>query len=257
MLDRIHEVERFGHIAADKSKQYSEQLTQTISLITPPEEINSGINSLESQLTKKRSERKNKIKNLKSSKANAKAREEKKSLQQRLASFFGDELLEINVILQSLNHPDYARPLSCCPYLSCRVGCTFWPKVNQEDEKNCLEESLELVCRFFEQKTKLTGFRYKLSAKSKKLSAFQMIYTHGVKSTLLKAQNETEEGMITVNLKKNQQVAKIFHKRINQATQEIIFIDQFDNEIIKLPYHGQQLSEKYRQMLKFSLKSNI
>jgi hypothetical protein len=105
--------------------------------------------------------------------------------------------------LQSLNHPNLAEPLNCCPYLSCKVGCTFWPKVNQADDKNHLEESLELISKFFEQKTKLTGFRYKLSFKSKKLSAFQMIYSHGVKSTLLKALDEIEDGMINVYLKKN------------------------------------------------------
>ncbi len=79
----------------------------------------------------------------------------------------GIRAFKVQTILQSLNHPNLAEPLNCCPYLSCKVGCTFWPKVNQADDKNHLEESLELICKFFEQKTKLTGFRYKLSFKSK------------------------------------------------------------------------------------------
>ena len=83
MIDRVDEVERFGHIAPYQSKQYSKQIVQTIGLIIPPKEIDESIKKLESLLNFKRAERKNKIKNLKSSKANANSKGEKKSLQQR------------------------------------------------------------------------------------------------------------------------------------------------------------------------------
>ena len=85
MIDRVDEVERFGHIAPYQSKQYSKQIVQTIGLIIPPKEIDESIKKLESLLNFKRAERKNKIKNLKSSKANANSKGEKKSLQQRLS----------------------------------------------------------------------------------------------------------------------------------------------------------------------------
>lgn len=85
MIDRVDEVERFGHIAPYQSKQYSKQIVQTIDLIIPPKEIDESIKKLESLLNFKRAERKNKIKNLKSSKANANSKGEKKSLQQRLS----------------------------------------------------------------------------------------------------------------------------------------------------------------------------
>jgi hypothetical protein len=85
LIDRVDEVERFGHIAPYQSKQYSKQIVQTIGLIIPPKEIDESIKKLESLLNFKRAERKNKIKNLKSSKANANSKGEKKSLQQRLS----------------------------------------------------------------------------------------------------------------------------------------------------------------------------
>jgi hypothetical protein len=85
LIDRVDEVERFGHIAPYQSKQYSKQIVQTIDLIIPPKEIDESIKKLESLLNFKRAERKNKIKNLKSSKANANSKGEKKSLQQRLS----------------------------------------------------------------------------------------------------------------------------------------------------------------------------
>ena len=80
LIDRVDEVERFGHIAPYQSKQYSKQIIQTIGLIVPPKEIDSSINKLESIITLKHSERKNKIKNLKSSKSNAKSKGEKMTL---------------------------------------------------------------------------------------------------------------------------------------------------------------------------------
>jgi hypothetical protein len=85
LIDRVDEVERFGHIAPYQSKQYSKQIVQTIDLIIPPKEIDESIKKLESLLNFKRAERKIKIKNLKSSKANANSKGEKKSLQQRLS----------------------------------------------------------------------------------------------------------------------------------------------------------------------------
>ncbi len=61
-----------------------------------------------------------------------------------------------------------------------------------------------MLLKFFEENVKVTAIHYKLSLKTKKLSAFKISFTHGIQSALMKAKNETEEDMQTVTLSKKQ-----------------------------------------------------
>ena len=71
----------------------------------------------------------------------------------------------------------------------------------------------------------MSGLHYKLSKKTKKLSAIKIDFSPGVKTPLMKALNETEEDMQTVTFSKKQSIAKLVFKRIDRITKEYQFID--------------------------------
>ena len=52
-----------------------------------------------------------------------------------------------------------------------------------------------------------------------------MQFTHGIQTTLMKAQDETEDGMQTINLTKKQVIAKMLMKRVDKITREYQFYD--------------------------------
>ncbi len=84
---------------------------------------------------------------------------------------------------------------------------------------------IELNLKFSEEYVKVISIHFKLSKKSQKLSAFKIQYNHGIHSTLMKANDETEDDMQIVTLKKKQLIAKLVTKRIDKMTLEFQFID--------------------------------
>ena len=62
-----------------------------------------------------------------------------------------------------------------------------------------------------------------------------MQFTHGIQTTLKKAQDETEDGMQTITLTKKQVIAKMLMKRVDKITIEYQFYDKHDNLILGLP----------------------
>jgi hypothetical protein len=82
-----------------------------------------------------------------------------------------------------------------------------------------------LILKFTEEKIKVSSIHYKLYAKTKKLSAFKMDYTHGIQAPLMKASDETDDNMQTITLTKKQLIDKVCRKRIDRITLEYQFID--------------------------------
>ena len=91
----------------------------------------------------------------------------------------------------------------------------------------------------------MSSIHFKLSKKTKKLSAFQIQYTNGIKTTVLKAKDEREDDMQTVALQKKQRIAKLFGKRIDKITRELRLIDQNDNLILGLPCYVPQVADQF------------
>lgn len=89
--------------------------------------------------------------------------------------------------------------------------------------------------KFVEQTIKVNSIHYKLSPKTKKLSAFKIQYTHGIQTPLIKAKDETDNDMQTVMFTKKQFIAKLFTKRLDKNNLELQFIDANDNIILRLP----------------------
>ena len=102
-----------------------------------------------------------------------------------------------------------------------------------------------MVLKFIEIKIKVSSFHFKISKKTKRLSAFKIHYTNGIQTTLIKAKDETEDDMQSVTLTKKQFIAKVCKKRIDKITKEYQFIDQNDNIIIGFPCHYPQLKDQF------------
>ena len=67
---------------------------------------------------------------------------------------------------------------------------------------------MEVAIKNIEDKIKINVINYKLSKKTKKLSAFQLIFSHGVTGTLMKAKEETENEDDEIELEKNDKPKK-------------------------------------------------
>ena len=52
------------------------------------------------------------------------------------------------------------------------------------------------------------------------MNAFQIQYSHGIQTPLIKAKDETEDDIQTVTLTKKQSIAKLVAKRIDKITLE-------------------------------------
>jgi hypothetical protein len=102
---------------------------------------------------------------------------------------------------------------NCCPDLKNKDSDSFWPPLCKDEESK--ESTLDIILKFFESHIRVNGLRYKLSIKTGKLSAFQMLFTHGIKGSLLIAKDETETDMKTVWLNKKQYILKMCPQRIN------------------------------------------
>jgi hypothetical protein len=61
----------------------------------------------------------------------------------------------------------------------------------------------------------------------------------------MKAYDETEDEIQTVTLSKKQYIDKVFFKRIDKFQLECTFIDQNDNEIVRLPCHQPQQKDQF------------
>ena len=79
--------------------------------------------------------------------------------------------------------------------------------------------------KYIEEKIKVTSIRYKLFTKNKKVNAFQMRYSHGIQTPLIKAKDETEDDIQIITLTKKQSITKLVAKRIYKITLEWQFID--------------------------------
>ena len=78
-----------------------------------------------------------------------------------------------------------------------------------------------MLLKFIQEKIKVSSFHFKLSKKTKKLSAFKIQYSHDIQTPFLKANDENEDEMQTVILKKKQYIAKQCIKRIDKITLEL------------------------------------
>ena len=113
-----------------------------------------------------------------------------------------------------------------------------WPeKFTNDKQKN---ENIDIVLRFLENRVRVSAINYKISAKSGKTTAFQLIFTHGIQGKMMIAKGETEADMKTVWLTKKQYISKLASKRKNKFTIEWTFSDQYQEEILKLPVYQEQ-----------------
>ena len=102
-----------------------------------------------------------------------------------------------------------------------------------------------MILKFIEEKIKVSSFHFKLSKKTKKLSALKIQYTHGIQTPVMKAKDETEDDMQIVTLKKKQSIAKLFFKRIDKIGIEYQFIDKNDYLILGLPCFRPQPKDQF------------
>ena len=114
-----------------------------------------------------------------------------------------------------------------------------------------------MLLKFIEEKIKVRSFYFKLSKKTKKLSAFNIEYTQNIPTVLFVALNETEEDMQCVTLKKKQRIVKKVVKRIDRITKEIQFFDQKDNLILGLPYYSEQDKDQFGRYKNDSMQWTI
>ena len=108
----------------------------------------------------------------------------------------------------------------CCPGIQA-ISC--WPPLYKDEKTR--ESTLELLLKFSEEKIKVISIHYKLSKKTKKLSAFKIQYAQGIQTHVFKAKDETEDDMQTVTLTKKQFIAKLVQKRIDRTSFEYQLID--------------------------------
>ena len=59
-----------------------------------------------------------------------------------------------------------------------------------------------MILDFVEEKIKVKSISYKLSNETKKLRAFKIKYASKIKTTLIKAKDETDDNLQTFSLKK-------------------------------------------------------
>ena len=111
----------------------------------------------------------------------------------------------------------------CCPGIQAFEAISCWPPLYNDEKAK--ELTLELLLKFSEEKIKVISFHYKLSKKTKMLSALQVKYTQGIQTPVFKANDETEDEMQTFTLSKKQLIAKLVLKRIDRTTKEWQFID--------------------------------
>ena len=109
----------------------------------------------------------------------------------------------MNIVQQMIilsNDPVYLSPSTCCPQKTMQEAFTWWP-LQKEDNGAIPEETFDLALKWFQTRFKLQGFNFKVSKKTKCLTLLQIIFTHGVKSQIFKAKDETEDNMQNVLLK--------------------------------------------------------
>jgi hypothetical protein len=90
----------------------------------------------------------------------------------------------------------------CCPELMYSECWNFWPALIKDNKTK--ELAMDVAIKNIEDKIKINVINYKLSKKTKKLSAFQLIFSHGVTGTLMKAKEETEDEMQNFIITKKQ-----------------------------------------------------
>lgn len=74
---------------------------------------------------------------------------------------------------------------TCCPGIMYSECWSFWPALIKDEKTK--ELATDVALKNIEDKIKITVINYKLSKKSKKVSAFQLIFSHGVTGTVMKA----------------------------------------------------------------------
>ena len=121
------------------------------------------------------------------------------------------------------NPNGYKRESPCCPGAPRTKSAAFWPSLFTDEKAT--KQTTELILKVVEEKIKVCSIHFKLSKKTEKLSAFQIQYSHGVQTTMMKAKDETDDDMQIVTLKKKQFIAKLFYKRIDRTTMEFQYFD--------------------------------
>ena len=120
-------------------------------------------------------------------------------------------------MVEWVDRPGFLRPSLCCTKIACKEANTWWPLPRLEQKNRAIpEETIELALKWFHTRFKLQGFNYKISKKTKCLTLLQLVYTHGVKSAIMKAKNETEDNIQTTLLENGQFFA--IEKRIRVDT---------------------------------------
>jgi hypothetical protein len=96
-------------------------------------------------------------------------------------------------MISNFDHAGFLQRSPCCPQLTNKEAFSFWPRPKQGDV--IPEETLALALKWFQTRFKLQGFNFKISKKTKNLTLLQLIFTHGVKSPIMKSMNETEDNI--------------------------------------------------------------
>jgi len=94
---------------------------------------------------------------------------------------------------------------------------SFWPSHNTKLDKFSKEpvELLEFCMRANKTRFVFEGIRFKVHESTKYLSAFQFLFTGGYASHVIKAANETEDGMTTVTLA-GRKLGRVLLKRVDK-----------------------------------------
>ena len=111
----------------------------------------------------------------------------------------------------------------CCLGLEYIESTSFWPPFFKDEKTR--ESTLDFLLKFSEEDIKVASIHYKLSKKTKKLSAFKIQYDQGVKTPVFKAKDETEDDMHIIAFTKKQYITRLFKKRIDRMTLEYQFAD--------------------------------
>ena len=219
VLERTDELEQLGELEAARSKEFAKMILN-LSKIVPPAELEVSINSLETFIQEKLAEMEKKIKKIKSKK---KKQNIQKTLTEKMQALETKSKQRMGEALTMCDPKSYVNPSGCCIGTKFIDTGSFWPMLWSDVKSR--EFVVSLILKFTTNNVKVNAIHYKLSKKTKKLSAFQIQYSHGILTTLMKAKNETEDDMQIVTLSKKQTIAKLSMQRVDKHSREFQFID--------------------------------
>ena len=94
---------------------------------------------------------------------------------------------------------------NCCDKQINEIVTKYVP-IKSADDVLVQKDVFKFALQYYQTRFKFRGFNIKVN-KEKKLSALQLLFTHGVSTKILKAKNESIDNLKTVLLKENQRIA--------------------------------------------------